>query len=167
MGKRGREILGLDVDKLIDVLNKALSDEWLAYYQYWVGAKIVQGPLRGQAEAELLEHSQDELRHAEMVSDRIIKLGGTPVLKPEDWYKLTNCGYDAPEDPYIEEILKQNIKGEQCAISVYKDLVDMTEGKDQITYNMALQIMQDEVEHEDDLEAILEDLNIERKKMRE
>lgn len=167
MGKRGREIIGLDADKLIDVLNKALADEWLAYYQYWVGSKIVEGPLRGQAEAELIEHSQDELRHAELVSDRIVKLGGTPVLKPEDWYKLTNCGYEVPQDPYIEEILKQNIKGEQCAISVYKDIVDMTEGKDQITYNMALQIMQDEVEHEDDLEAILEDLNIERKRMKE
>ncbi|MFO8062936.1 MAG: ferritin-like domain-containing protein [bacterium] len=166
MGKRGREITGLDVDKLIEKLNKALADEWLAYYQYWIGAKIVNGPLRGDAEAELLEHSQDELRHAEMIADRIDQLGGTPVLEPKQWYEITNCGYEVPKDPYIEEILKQNIKGEQCAIDVYKELVDYTEGKDQITYNIALEIMRDEVEHEDDLEAILEDLNIERDKMR-
>ncbi len=33
MGTKGREIVGLDVDKLIELLNKALADEWLAYYR--------------------------------------------------------------------------------------------------------------------------------------
>jgi len=40
MGTKGREIVGMDIDKLIELLNKALADEWLAYYQYWVGAKV-------------------------------------------------------------------------------------------------------------------------------
>jgi bacterioferritin len=39
MGQKGREIVKMDVDKLINMLNKALSDEWLAYDQYWIGAK--------------------------------------------------------------------------------------------------------------------------------
>jgi bacterioferritin len=30
MGTKGREIVGMDVDKLIVLLNKAFSDEWLA-----------------------------------------------------------------------------------------------------------------------------------------
>ncbi|HOH31542.1 MAG TPA: ferritin, partial [Candidatus Hydrogenedentes bacterium] len=38
MGSKGREILGMDVDKVLDLLNKAYADEWLAYYQYWIGA---------------------------------------------------------------------------------------------------------------------------------
>ena len=48
MGTKGRAIVGIDVDNLIKVLNKALADEWLAYYQYWVGAKVAKGPMRGQ-----------------------------------------------------------------------------------------------------------------------
>lgn len=166
MGSRGREILKVDVNKVVELLNKALADEWLAYYQYWVGAKVIKGPLRGEAFAELTQHAADELRHADMVSNRIVQLGGTPVLSPSEWPKLTNCGYEAPEDPYIETILKQNIKGEQCAISVYNSLAEFTKDKDMVTYNMALSIMQDEVEHEDDLEAILEDLETEREKMK-
>jgi bacterioferritin len=71
---------------------------------------------------------------------------------------LNNCGYDAPEDPSVKAILRQNIKGEQCAIDVYKKLADETKGKDVITYHLALKIMGDEVEHEEDLEALLEDL---------
>ncbi|MEA1995916.1 MAG: ferritin-like domain-containing protein, partial [Campylobacterota bacterium] len=64
MGTKGREIVGLDADKLIELLNKAFADEWLAHYQYWVGAKVARGNMRGQVVAELEEHSGDELRHA-------------------------------------------------------------------------------------------------------
>lgn len=157
MGTRGRQIVGLDVDGLVATLNRALSDEWLAHYQYWVGSKVVMGPMKDAAIAELVQHAADEMRHAEMVSLRIVQLGGTPVLKPEDWYRLTNCGYDAPEDPFIQKVLQQNIKGEQCAIEVYDRLVKETFQKDMVTYNMAQAILADEVEHEEDLQSLLED----------
>lgn len=157
MGTRGRQIVGLDVDGLLATLNRALADEWLAHYQYWVGSKVVMGPMKDAAVAELVQHAADEMRHAEMVSLRIVQLGGTPVLKPEDWYRLSNCGYDAPEDPFIQKVLQQNIKGEQCAIEVYDRLVKETFQKDMVTYNMAQAILADEVEHEEDLQSLLED----------
>jgi len=160
MGTKGREILGMDANEVIKLLNKALSDEWLAYYQYWIGAKVVKGPMKESVIAELIQHATDELRHADMVSNRIIQLGGIPILKPEDWYKNTNCGYDSPEDPYVSVILAQNIKGEQCAISVYESLMKITKDKDMVTYNMALQILEDEVEHEEDLQSLAEDLDL-------
>ena len=78
--------------------------------------------------------------------------------KPEEWYKMTNCGYDAPEDPSVKAILEQNVKGEQCAIDVYKGLIDATREKDLVTQNMVREILEDEVEHKEDLQAILEDL---------
>lgn len=158
MGTKGIEIVGMDVKKLIGLLNKAFSDEWLAYYQYWIGAKVVKGPMKEAVIAELVQHAADELRHSEMLALRIIQLGGTPVTKPEDWYKYSECGYAAPDDPFVKTILDQNIKGEQCAIKTYKKLVDLTSGKDPVTYNIVLQILQDEVEHEEDLQAELEDL---------
>jgi len=65
MGTKGREIVGLDVDKLIELLNKALADEWLAYYQYWIGAKVAKGPMRGQVVFELEEHAGDILQARE------------------------------------------------------------------------------------------------------
>ena len=157
MGTKGREIVGMDVGKLLELLNKAFADEWLAYYQYWVGAKVVKGPMKEAVIAELTEHAGDELRHAEMLTGRIIQLGGTPILKPEDWYTMTNCGYDAPEDPSVRVILEQNINGERCAIDVYNRLLEATRDKDPVTYNIALQILQDEIEHEEDLQSLLED----------
>jgi bacterioferritin len=163
MGTKGKEIVGVKVDKLIKLLNKAYADEWLAYYQYWVGAKVAKGPMRGAVVAELEEHAADELRHAGMLAERIIQLGGTPILKPEDWYKMTNCGYDAPEDPSVRVLLKQNIRGEQCAIKAYQRLLDFIKGKDPVTYNMSVEILEDEVEHEEDLQAIQEDMELMKK----
>lgn len=161
MGTRGRQIiqeLGVKIPELITMLNKAYSDEWLAYYQYWVGAKVAVGIPKEAVVAELTQHAADELRHAGMVADRIIQLGGEPVMEPKDWYKHTNCGYEAPEDPNVKTLLDQNIKGEQCAISVYKKIIDYAKDKDPVTYDMALQIMEDEIEHEEDLEAIKADI---------
>ncbi|WP_340817739.1 ferritin-like domain-containing protein [Methanolobus sp. WCC4] len=164
MGTKGVEILGLDVNELIDLLNKALADEWLAYYQYWVGAKVVKGPMREAAVAELIEHANDELRHADMVANRILQLGGTPVLSPQEWYDVTNCGYEAPDDPFVKKILEQNIKGEQCAIQVYNNILEKVKDKDPVTYEIVLQILTDEIEHEDDLQAVMEDIELMQRK---
>jgi bacterioferritin len=164
VGTLGRSLVGEDADKIIESLNKALADEWLAYYQYWIGAKVAAGPMRGAVAAELEEHATEELDHALMLVDRILQLGGTPLLAPQNWYEMTNCGYEAPEDPYVEVLLEQNIAGEQCAIEVYQKLVDFTKDADPVTYEMALQIMTDEIEHEEDLQALQEDIQLMRER---
>jgi bacterioferritin len=158
MGTAGRKIVGKDADKIIAMLNKLYCDEWLAYYQYWLGAKLVKGPMKDSVMAELTQHAADELRHAGMDADRIIQLGGTPALSPDVWLKLTNCGYDAPKDPYVSVILDQNIGGEQCAIKHYNELLKFSKDRDPVTYNMVLQILQDEVMHEEDLQNLKEDM---------
>lgn len=60
----------------------------------------------------------------------------------------------------MKKIIDQNIKGEQCAISVYRAIMEATQNVDIVTYNMALQIMSDEVEHEEDLQALSEDFDL-------
>ncbi len=160
MAQKGREIVKMNVDELINLLNKALADEWLAYYQYWIGAKVVKGPMKDAVIAELDLHATEELAHAVLLTTRIVQLGGTPVLSPEEWMKITNCGYDAPVDPYVEKVLEQNIKGEQCAIKTYNNLLGLTREGDPVSYNMILGILSQEVEHEEDLDALREDLEL-------
>ena len=59
MAKESVKILQgkLDVKSLIDQLNAALSEEWLAYYQYWVGALVVEGAMRADVQGEFQQHS--------------------------------------------------------------------------------------------------------------
>ena len=154
------DVLELDVPELIKLLNKAFADEWLAYYQYWAGAQLVKGPMKSAVVTELNEHAQDELEHAERLSKRIIQLGGTPLLEPKEFYEYTNCGITPPTDPQVRTLLEQNIKGEQCAIDVYNQLLKMTKDKDEVTNNLMLELMEDEMEHEHDLQILLEDLDL-------
>jgi bacterioferritin len=160
MGTKGREIVGKAVDEILELLNKAFADEWFAYYQYWLGAKVVRGPMKDAVAAELLQHATEELSHADMVANRVIQLGGAPVSTPKAWYDRTNCGYDPPDDDFVKAILEQNIKGEQCAIDVYSRMLQQTRDKDPVTYNMALTILEQEVEHEEDLQSLMEDLEL-------
>lgn len=159
MGTKGRQIVGMDIDELLEMLNRAFADEWLAYYQYWLGAKVVKGPMKDAVASELLLHATEELAHADLLAARIIQLGGTPLISPDQWLKHTQCGYDAPLDPSVKEILAQNIKGEQCAIEVYQKLLHVTKDADPVTYNIVLTILTDEVEHEEDLQSLDEDLD--------
>lgn len=159
MGTRSVEIANIDVPELIKTLNCALSEEWLAFYQYWIGARVMEGPMRSEVEAELLLHATEELNHAVLVVGRIIQLGGTPILDPKEWFDNAKCAYEAPRDSYVEEVLSQNLRGERCAISRYQQIADMTNGKDYTTYQMAVTILGQEIEHEEDIEALLRDID--------
>ena len=73
------------------LLNVAFADEWIAYHQNWLGAKLVKGPMEDAVIAELMQHAADELRHADMVAGGIIQLGGTPVTEPKKWDEAGSC----------------------------------------------------------------------------
>jgi len=159
MARRGNAIVkGIEIDEVIRLLNKAYADEWLAYYQYYIEEKVVTGIMKDAAVAELTQHAADELRHADMVAQRILQLGGTPLLNPRQWFEESNCGYEEPEDFDVVAILQDAIKGEQCAISTYSELAELTRNKDIVTYDIVSRILADEVEHEEDLQALHDDI---------
>lgn len=157
MGLKAKELVtraGLDLDALLKDLNSAYCDEWLAYYQYWIGAKVAEGKMFHLVAQELAEHAGEELEHAEKLAKRIIELGGTPAISPDLWLKDSVCGYLSPENPDAMHLLKQNIAGERCAIEVYEKLLNMVAGKDRITEHLVREILADELEHEQDLEDL-------------
>jgi bacterioferritin len=159
MARVGNSIIkGIEVEKVIALLNRAYADEWLAYYQYFIESKVIKGLMKDAAITELNQHAADELRHATMIADRIIQLGGTPILHPNDWMKYTNCGYDAPKNFDVVDILNDAIKGEQCAIKTYSGIVELTRNKDIVTYDLVSSILADEVEHEEDLQSLCDDI---------
>jgi bacterioferritin len=159
MARVGKSIIkGIEVQEVVNKLNRAYADEWLAYYQYFIETKVVKGLMKDAAITELTQHAADELRHATLLADRIIQLGGTPLLHPNDWLQQSHCGYDAPKNFDVVAILEDAIKGEQCAIATYSKIVEMTRDKDIVTYDIVSQILADEVEHEEDLQSLHDDI---------
>jgi len=143
---------------IISLLQVALADEWLAHYQYWVGAKIAVGPLRPSIVAEFNEHAKEEYEHADRLANRILELGGEIIRHPKDWFTKTQCGYKEPSVPGVIELLKSNIDGEICAIEVYNTIIATAEKSDPTTYYLALQILKEEEEHKFELQSLLDDI---------
>lgn len=56
----------IDVAVVLDQLNAALSEEWMAYYQYWTAAQIVVGPQRAEIQKEFLDMLMKKLNHAKL-----------------------------------------------------------------------------------------------------
>ena len=158
MGEMAQKISNLNEKELMEQLQIAFAEEWLAYYQYWLGAQVAVGPLRDSIEEEFMEHAGQELKHAKWLSDRIIQLGGTPILDPKDWESTAQCRYAAPEKPYVMNLLEQNLVAERCAIARYQEICDMTFGKDYETFRISEKILKEELEHEQEVGDFMDDI---------
>ena len=91
MAQMAIKITNSDNSKLIDMLNVAFAEEWLAYYQYWIGSHLAVGVLRHAVADEFMEHAKEELEHAEKLAKRIGQLGGVPLINPNLWEKTAEC----------------------------------------------------------------------------
>ena len=158
MGEMAKKISNIDNEELLKVLNEAFAEEWLAYYQYWIGAQVTEGPMRTSIQGELMKHAKEELEHAEWLAVRIIQLGGTPILNPADWEKTASCKYLAPEDPFDVTLLREILDSERCAINRYQQICDMCWGKDFETFHISRKILHEELDHEQDWEDFLQDI---------
>lgn len=100
MGRKSREIVRAKVDDVVADLTKAYADEWLAHYQYWLAARWIRGMDADTLREILIEQSKDELGHAEKIANRIIQLGGPPIMDPGKLLQISGCGYkQPPSDP--------------------------------------------------------------------
>ena len=151
MGKKAREIVGIDVKDLIKDLNKAYCDEWLAYYAWWYMAQAVEGKGYEDMAEFLNKIAKDELEHATELAERIIELGGLPVNNPSDLAKGANAAYPGVMKDLsdYDEIIKLVTDAEAGAIEVYNKIANKTFGKDHDTYQLATHIMGEEIGHEE------------------
>jgi ferritin-like protein len=150
----GREEIakaGVDVDKLIDKLVRAVAAEFTTYYYYTILRMHLTG-LEGEGLKEIAEDARLEDRlHFELMTPRIYELGGTIPNDIKKFAEMAACpdAYlpDNWKDP--KSILKVLLEAEQCAIRVWTEVCQMTAGgKDPRTYDLAQRILTEEVEHE-------------------
>jgi bacterioferritin len=129
MGQKGREIVEMDVDEVIKDLNSAYADEWLAHYQYFLYAQVIEGIDAEALKSKLEEQSKDELNHAKELIERILQLGGEPTT---DVMNTSTCGFSEPPDDRADlvNIVERVLKGERCAIEKYNKLAKKYHMKD-------------------------------------
>lgn len=141
---------GVDLDKLVDLLVKNAAAELTTYYYYTILRANLIG-LEGEGLKEITEVARIEDRnHFEALVPRIYELGGKLPDNMCAFHDTSACPpASLPEDPTdVMAILKVLVNAERCAVRGYNAICNMTFGKDHRTYDLALAILNEEIEHE-------------------
>jgi len=134
--------------KVIEFLNKALYNELTSINQYFLHAKMLKNwGLKELAEHEYKE-SIDEMKHADMLSDRILFLEGLPNFQALGKLRIG-------ENP--AEILRCDLALENDGVKLLRDAVACAESVgDYVSRELFVKILDAEEEHIDWLETQLE-----------
>ena len=132
-------------DKVIEYLNKALTNELTAINQYWLHYRVLANwGLHKLAEYERHE-SIDEMKHADTLAERILFLDGLPNFQAIHKLKVGEN---------VEEVLKADHALELEAIPLLKDAIQHAESvRDYISREIFERILESEEEHVDFLET--------------
>lgn len=153
MARVAREMVekaGVNVDQLITLLVKNASAELTTFYYYTILRVNLIG-LDGEGLKEIAEAARIEDRnHFEALVPRIYELGGKLPENMVDFHNISACPpASLPKDPRnVKEMLNVLVEAERCAVRGYTHICNLTAGKDHRTYDLALAILNEEVEHE-------------------
>lgn len=159
MAKRNVELIkkaGLDVDELLKKLLDAAAAEFTTYY-YYTNLRTHAAGLEGESIKEIVEDARLEDRnHFEALTPRIYELGGTLPNDVKEFADRSACS-DAklPRKKTVENLLEVLLDAERCAVGVYTDICNYTQGKDPRTYELSAAILHEEIEHEAWFEELL------------
>lgn len=135
-----------DICKL---LNDALATEWVCVLRYRRHYFTAKGIASEPIAAEFLVHANEELSHADRLAERIVQLGGEPMLDPDSLKARSHADYDESLD--LKAMIRANLVAERIAVEVYRQLIALIGDKDPSTTHLLRAILADEEEHADDL----------------
>ncbi|MBB3956426.1 MULTISPECIES: bacterioferritin [Novosphingobium] len=134
--------------KVIEYLNKALYNELTAINQYWLHFRLLDNwGVHKLAQFERHE-SIDEMKHADLLADRILFLEGLPNFQNLGRLRIGES---------VEEVIKADLALEMDAIPLLKDAIAYSESvRDFISRDLFQKILESEEGHVDTLEKQLD-----------
>ncbi len=131
---------------LKELLNEAIAREIQVSIQYmWQHVQAM--GMKGEAiKSTFKTFAITEMKHAEAIAERLVMLGGVPTTKPTP----ITVGKNA------DEMLKIDLKAEQDAIEMYKNIIAIAQAEgDYTTANLFIGILADEEGHAAQFESFL------------
>jgi len=130
--------------KVIAELNKALREELTAINQYFLHAEMCENWGYRKLSEFIKKQSIGEMKHAEVLMERILFLDGSPSMVP---LELKVGGT-------VKGIIESDLALELGAVKQYNDSIAIaTEEGDNGSRDLLLQLLKDEEGHVDFLEA--------------
>ena len=136
--------------RVIEELNKRLTEELTAIDQYFVHAEMCEDWGYGRLSEAIKQRSITEMRHAEKLIERILYLDGRPVMSELNELRIGES---------VPDMHTNDLASEIEAVKAYNDSIRVcVEARDQGTKEMLDAILTDEEGHVDWLEAQLDQI---------
>ena len=133
-------------EEIIQLLIRSYNAEIETVMNYIANSVNLDGVRANHIKASLQADVQEELDHAQQLARRIRTLGGTvPGSQSLGW---TQGMLQPPSDSTdLVAVIKGVIDAEEQAIAGYEEIVQVTDGVDFVTQDLAITLMADEQEH--------------------
>ncbi len=137
--------------KVLEMLNEALTEELTAINQYFVHAEICENYGFKRLKEAIRKESIDEMKHAEMLIERILFLEGHPNMSR---YNEIRIGAK------VDEMLANDLVLEKGAVDMYNRAVALAAASgDNGSRDLFQSILDNEEEHLDWIETQLEQIS--------
>jgi bacterioferritin len=159
MGSAGNSLIkGIDVQEIIDALDSFHAQSWVVVH-FSLGLK---NRLEGQAAAfllskELEDKAQESMKHAKKLAERVAELGGIETADPTEFVMLSPLKrFSMPSSTSdVKVILSYILEQEQTIIRKYGDFMIKIRDKDDLTYHLLREILEDEIRRESEIESVI------------
>lgn len=157
MGTVGREIVGPQANKIIDMLNQAIAAELNDAYRYLLLSNLAEGINSEPVARMFAETAGHEWEHVAKLMERVTQLDGEPMAAPSEAAERSYVDYKPPPKDVadLRTMIEDGLAGERAAIRFYRDLFDLTREVDPVTAELAREALADEIEDEEEFERLL------------
>jgi bacterioferritin len=130
----------------IEMLTDSYMMEMETITNYLANSVYLDGVHAEEIKRSLAEDVAEEMGHAQRLAERIKQLGGRIPGSLELEFSQQSLQPPAKTTD-VEAVVQGVIDAEAAAIAQYRQIIDMTDGFDFVTQDLAIQIMADEQKH--------------------
>lgn len=131
---------------IIDALIRSYNMEIETVINYIACSVNLDGVRAKEIKNVLQQEITDEMAHAQLLAKRIKTIGG---MAPGSMaLRMEQRSLQPTADPTdVVAVIKGVIEAEEAAITGYKKIIELTDGEDYATQDMAIGLLADEQEH--------------------
>lgn len=142
------EVVIMASQKLMDLMNQAIAREIQVSIQYFWQHVLWKGVKGFAVKDEFKRIAIVEMKHAEVIAERLAYLGGEPTTQSKPIHVGKN----------LKEMLEYDKEAEEEAIELYKEIIEVAQQEGDITTaGLFRKILAEEEEHHDTFLGLLED----------
>jgi len=158
MGSAGNSLIkGIEVQEIIDALDSFHAQSWVVVHFSLALKNRLEGQAAFLLSKELEDKAEEGMKHAKKLAERIAELGGIETGDPTEFVMLSPLKrFSMPSsNSDVNEILSYVLQLEQSIIRTYGDFLHRIRDKDDVTYHVLREILEDEVKRESEIESVL------------